>query len=388
MISPFLGIGGLERMILMLGRALKRSARAWPTVLAYDQTFSSQAESLASHFQADNIAVEVFKKPRRFSLMVVRRITKNVKRNNINILHSHHLGGLIYAFLANWASGNRLKLIHTQHSFIHLAQKQRYTFYEKIFTRFVDRLTVVSEATRQTYVELGCPRERIELVPNGVEFLEGPLRDRAEKLVIRKTLLGSLDPAVTEVLKRHEDDFWIMYLARLHPDKGQPGALQVWRELAPEVRQRSALLFVGPEALPDEAQKLREQFAGLPDTERLHITGQTFDPLAWLQAGDIYLSSSASEGMPLSALEAAGSGLPSVLSQIPGHIFLEPCAALYPLEDPKIGAQMIGATIARLEENSSRYYQELWQNSRWIATEHSPANMAERYAEIYRAVLS
>lgn len=39
----------------------------------------------------------------------------------------------------------------------------------------------------------------------------------------------------------------------------------------------------------------------------------------WLQASDLFVSASASEGMPLAVLEALSCGLPALLSDIPPH---------------------------------------------------------------------
>lgn len=63
----------------------------------------------------------------------------------------------------------------------------------------------------------------------------------------------------------------------------------------------------------------------------LEVAGVVFhgfvdDVVPWLQASDLFVSASASEGMPLAVLEAISCGLPALLSDIPPH--KEICKAL------------------------------------------------------------
>lgn len=59
---------------------------------------------------------------------------------------------------------------------------------------------------------------------------------------------------------------------------------------------------------------------GLP---RVHFHGFVADVVPWLQACDLFVSASASEGMPLAVLEAISCGLPALLSDIPPHREIE-----------------------------------------------------------------
>ncbi len=55
---------------------------------------------------------------------------------------------------------------------------------------------------------------------------------------------------------------------------------------------------------------------GLP---RVYFHGFVDEVVPWLQACDLFVSASASEGMPLAVLEAISCGLPALLSDIPPH---------------------------------------------------------------------
>jgi glycosyltransferase involved in cell wall biosynthesis len=167
-VTLFLDIGGLERMVLLLSRGQRASG--WqPHVFVYGKGTGA----LAPQFEAAGIPLRFAPKGRRFSLRLPFRILLHARRNGISLLHSHDLGALIYSSIASFLSLGRLRVVHTQHSFLHLHElKPR--VYERIFPWFAGRLVCVSEDIRRTYLDLGQPYERLRLVPNGVDFQRAP----------------------------------------------------------------------------------------------------------------------------------------------------------------------------------------------------------------------
>src|SRR5690606_29236821 len=134
------------------------------------------------------------KKPPRFSLMALYRLVKFILQNDIQIVHSQDLGGLMYASLAKVVTLGRFRLVHTQHSFVHLKKESRYALYEKLFMRLVDDLTVVSSDTAATYVSLGYPEKKIHLIENGVTFPDLPTLSSSSVLRVREALVKTLAP--------------------------------------------------------------------------------------------------------------------------------------------------------------------------------------------------
>jgi len=388
MLTQYLGIGGLERMILSLCRKLASVQSCEPFVFAYDQDEASNYVNLISDFKKGNIPVESYKKPAGFSIRVITKLRRLVKLNKIDIVHSHNLGSLIYASFVKLFSSGRVKLVHTQHSFIHLGDRKRYRVYEKLFTRFVDELTVVSCDTKQTYIELGFPGEKIHVISNGIEFPSEPIINRSQKVAARQELLKALNndgPAGAG--PPNVEDIWILYMARLHPQKGQVGALHVWRSLDPSLRQRASLIFVGPEAEPGQVANIQVESAKSADGDRVFIMGSTNEPIRWAQCADVYLSCSEFEGMPLGPLEAVGCGVPCVLSDIPGHKFLAAFAELFDREQPDLAARLIEGAISRSERDGAREMARLWDQAGPLIEQFSQDEMGKRYAEVYKLAL-
>lgn len=387
MLTPHLVIGGLERMILSLCRAVKDSARWTPLVFAYDQRVTANHRDLTGEFAASQIDVEVYRKPAGVSWRVVRRLLCNIKRNKVNVVHTHNLGSLIYASLAKLMAPRRFKIVHTQHSFVHLKEKRRYALYERFFTRFADIVTVVSEDTKRTYLKLGLPEAKIEVIENGVYFQEHPVFDRRERIAARpRALVECWDDRVSARAEQSIADYWVLFMARLHPEKGQRRALEIWERLDARVRRQVSLFFVGPEAEAGEFDRLAALIRSAPDSEKIYLMGPAAQPELWLSSSDIFLSCSEFEGMPLGPIEAVGAGLPVLLSQIPGHAFLASFTEQYELDAPAQGARALELIVQRVEQEGAALYQELWNRSRPLTSRCSLEEMARKYVKVYDAL--
>lgn len=380
-ITQSLDIGGLERMVFHLCRHLQEENHWVVSVLAYDQ--NPGPHNLIPRFAAEGIVVESFKKRKGFSPTVVMRVLKSMWVNDVRLLHSHDLGGLIYAALAKLCCFGQVSIVHTQHSFIHLQRKARYKAYERLLTVFVDKLSVVSDDTRDVYLDMGFNRDKIYVIPNGVDFGAQEMHAHEHRVNARRSLLEDLAAAIPNELRQHDADYWILYLARFFPGKGQEHALELWNRLEPGLRSRSVLCFVGPESQAGEYDAFRPLMQSAKDAERVFMLGPTDDPQRWLHACDLYLSCSEFEGMPLGPLEAAGMGLPILLTDIPGHTFLEDHALLYPIGDYAEGARCLGQILRRLAEDDERYFQERWYASRLLREQFSIAKMARKYSALY-----
>ena len=384
--SQHLEIGGLERMVLTLAEGLGRDPRWKVHVFSHDSsgTAANPGEhTLIARFLEAGIPVEAFRKPPGFSPRALYRLIRNIYRNRIDVLHTHDLGPLIYGVLASVLTLGRVRIVHTQHSFVHLKSARKYGWYERVFTAFADRLTVVNDDLVGSYEQLGVARRRIQVVYNGVGFQAGPPADRAEKVALRTALLSSISAAEQSALAPHSSDHWILYLARFHPVKGQRTAIELWEELRPEIRKTSVLLLQGPDADPRERSEVERVRASASDRERIILLGATGRPREWLAAADLFLSCSQVEGMPLGPLEAIGSGLPSVLSGIPGHAFLAEVSRQYPPGRPAEGARALEALLSEPGFGTRAYYFELWRRSAEIRARYSLEAMVASYARIY-----
>ena len=84
----------------------------------------------------------------------------------------------------------------------------------------------------------------------------------------------------------------------------------------------------------------------------VYFHGFVADVVPWLQACDLFVSASASEGMPLAVLEAISCGLPVLLSDIPSHreiakiVAKEECARLFDAFNARACTEGIALTLS------------------------------------------
>jgi glycosyltransferase involved in cell wall biosynthesis len=151
----------------------------------------------------------------------------------------------------------------------------------------------------------------------------------------------------------------------------------------PIVRKSCVLIFVGPETDSGELNRLNEIKLRSPDQERIIFAGPSQNPEDWIRASDLFLSCSEFEGMPLSPIEAIGSGIPAVLSQIAGHEFLFPYSEHYSLVHPEHGAKCIEGIINQIKSNYLNYRLSLWERTQTIRTQFTLSAMSKQYEKLY-----
>ncbi len=378
-IVQFLSVGGLERMVYSLSRVLNQDERFRMMVALYDRLDDTSTTSLIPQFKDAGIPVIQWEKRSGFCLRTVTRLVQIIFSEKRRILHAHDLGPLIYGSLAKYLSFGRVQLVVTLHTLLHIETHARYRIYFKYFLRFADRIIVVSPAVKTGLLALGIDARRIFIVPNGVSFTRPP-ETLEEKKALRRSLLPNAEQAL-------QDARWMLCLARLDAGKGQDVALDVWRSLPDEMRSQMALIFVGPWSNKNYVQTLKEACRGVPDADRIVMAGPTSCPEAWIQASDLFFSGSRHEGMPLAPLEALGSGLPTVLSNIPGHNFLKPWGHYFALTRPHEGAAQIMEIVATMQKNdASAYFQRQWEAAAPLREKWSETAMAVSYMDVFQSL--
>jgi glycosyltransferase involved in cell wall biosynthesis len=87
--------------------------------------------------------------------------------------------------------------------------------------------------------------------------------------------------------------------------------------------------------------------------------------------------------MPLGPLEAVVSALPTILSDIPGHQFLDEYAALFPLTALNDGAKALEDTITQIAADGSSLFERSEERTVALRDRYSLEEMTRRYEAIY-----
>lgn len=328
-LTQYLNIGGLERTIYNLCQGLRKQGEWEPAVLAYDMIPGVATMDAAF----GDIKIYRRNKKEGFSLKLPLQIAKLCRQEGIDQLNAHDLGALIYGVLAKFLSFGRIRVIYTNHSFVHLNTNTKNKTYEKFFSFFADSITTVSDQLQNIFAEIGIPKQKVTVIENGVPFPE-KLNSAQDKIALKARLLPG-----------KENFYWIMYLARLHPGKGQIESLQIWNNLPEDIRQKTLLVFVGGETEVGYTKVIEAARLKTKNPENIIIAGSTLEPEPWLQATDLLLSASLQEGLPLAPLEGLALEIPVVLSDIPGHGMFKGFAQMFPVNDFSRGAEVITGII-------------------------------------------
>ena len=234
----------------------------------------------------------------------VLQLTSHLRRGEFNLVHAHGTKAALVVRPAAMLAGTEAVFytIHNSIFFEGLAlwKKQAMAVAEKIMARNTDRIITVSDNLRRELLErVGIRPDLVITIPNGIEIC-GEVQTEHSLQLRRHFNLPPLGRLVGTV-------------ARLAPQKGVSCFLRAAAILCPDTSTSFVVAGDGPlrETLASEAQTL-----GL--AERVFFLGHREDIPLLLQALDIFVLPSLTEGTPLSLLEAMAAGLPVIATEVGG----------------------------------------------------------------------
>jgi glycosyltransferase involved in cell wall biosynthesis len=159
--------------------------------------------------------------------------------------------------------------------------------------RFADRIVCNSASTARAVVAVGYPRQRIRVIPNGID-------------------LDKFSPPAHRVV--HEPA-QLVCVASFRPEKGVERLVRLLAPLLGTGRAVLTLIGDGP-----ERTKVETAIADLGLKETVHLLGPQEDVVPVLRRSDLYVSAAHVEGFGIAVAEAAGTGLPAVCAAAPGGL--------------------------------------------------------------------
>ncbi|MFA5436950.1 MAG: glycosyltransferase family 4 protein [Candidatus Omnitrophota bacterium] len=227
-------------------------------------------------------------------LLSLIELTKVVKANHIDILHSHSRTTQVLGCLLQRLTG--VKHIFTCHGFF----KRRFS--RRVFPCWPDKIIAISDQVREHLIndfKLRAPR--IDLVYNGIDtdkFSPPSFEDRQKA----KLKIGlRLSPVVG-------------ILARLSDVKGHRYLIEAMKDVLP-VYPRAQLLIAGEGKMEKELKKLTEDFGIKANV--IFVTN-TLNAREVLSAIDFFVMPSLNEGLGMALMEAMSMGLAVIGSSVGG----------------------------------------------------------------------
>lgn len=296
---------------------------------------------------------------------------------HFDVVHTHSSKtGVLGRFAARLA--NVPCIVHTVHGFAFPAAKtrlQRRVFHimEWLGARCSHKVICLHEEdARICRDELGLPPEKIIILPNGVDIEKfQPPRETVNQAELR------------DILGLPESRKIILMVGRLWEQKNPKCLIDAYRRLWDKGDPGADLVLVGDgELLPVLAETVRQ--VGLD--KHVHFLGWRTDTPALMQASDIFVLPSRWEGMPLAILEAMSSGLPIVVTDIPGNRHLVEDnihGLLFPNEDD----EALCESLHRLLEAPELCLHLGRLGREKVVTEHNIHHRVEAVSAAYHAIL-
>lgn len=288
--------GGANARVLALMKGIPQDRIGLTTI--YGSIIADELEKLG--YSVHRLASS------KFDPRIPFRMAQVIREFNYEVLDTQNPQSKLWGSLA--ALLRKVRLVSTLNSWYmneHPKYSLRWFVYSamEFVTNFsLSRYIVVSREIQNAMVDMGIPQEKIDLIYNAVNLdvasIKGNRGDLTERYGIPKDAVVCLAAGRLAWAKAHDDLIYAVAKAR----KGN---------------ENLYCLIAGEGELQE---KLLEQISRLQLGKFVLLLGhlEHQELLSHLQASDIYVMPSRSEGTPVALLEAAALGKPIVASNIGG----------------------------------------------------------------------
>jgi glycosyltransferase involved in cell wall biosynthesis len=281
-----------------------------------------------------------------------------------DLVHSHLLDSNFYSSLVCWYKA--VPHVCTEHGDVSL----RKTIVKRVKYAVISKLSkcviCVSNAVRVNAMELIPARRKLVVIYNGIRFME-------QMASSFRTELGIPDNAVL-----------IGNVGNLYPIKGQKFLLSAFAEIC-EFFPLAILVFVGRGG-EEEALRNLEGILNIPPG-RVMFAGFRNDIENVMNAFDLYVQPSLSEGHPLAVLEAMSLGLPVIATAVGGVPEIIKSDEFGTLVNPG-RVDELRASIEDFLNNPRGCKKMAAAGQSFVREEFSVEQMVERYLNCYDNALS
>lgn len=348
-VIPAFRLAGAEVMCENLCIALKNAGESVIAVSLY-----SEKTAITDRLEKAGVHIEYLNKKPRFDASIIFKLVKLFKREKPDVVHTHIYAskyGLIAAVLAGIE-----KKVHTVHN---VAQKEQGNLGKKVNSFMYKYFNVVpvalSQEVRKSISDVyRLQEDSVPTVFNGID----------------------LSKCITKTNYKVNKIFTILHIGRFMKVKNHETLI---RAFATFVKKHpcSKLQLLGEGEMFDEMQNLAKT---LDVADKVEFLGLQSNVYPFLHKADIFCLPSEYEGVPMTLIEAMGTGLPIIASKVGGIPDM-----LTNNED----ALLIKPTSDELNEAMERLYQsdtlreEFGKKVKKKAIVFSSEEMAKRYERIY-----
>lgn len=231
------------------------------------------------------------------------RVTRAIRRESIDVIHTHLHGGALYGGMAAlWAGLPVVSTFHGQWDI--KASEPRAWLKWALIRQSARRFVFVSDPLRAHFVAAGVVRDvETAVIPNGIDLAAHPQRR---------------DDSLRRELGVGPDEVLVGAVGNIRPAKSYDVFLEVAARLVRgESGDRYRFVIVGDQN-DDSYAALQPEVTRLGLGDRVFFTGYRSDVARVLGNLDVYLLTSSTEGFSLSLVQAMACGVPVVATRCGG----------------------------------------------------------------------
>jgi glycosyltransferase involved in cell wall biosynthesis len=239
-----------------------------------------------------------------FNWRYLAGLCRLIRREGVDLIQSHLLGASVYCSLAGLLT--RTPVVATFHGSVDIGERERLMGLKfAAINAGADCIVAVSGGLRDDIMARTPLRaSKTRIIYNGIPSA---------------AFLRSRSHSLREKFGWSDDEFIIGSLGNIRPAKGYDILLRAAALL--QGRDRPYRFLIAGQ--PDREGKLYEELLGLRKElkleDRVQFLGFLDDPADFLANLDLFLSSSISEGLPLSAIQAMAARLPLLATRCGGY---------------------------------------------------------------------
>ena len=287
-VVPYFCFGGAETMCENLTYALTKLGHQVSVVSLY-----GEHTPISARMEEAGIRILYLDKKFGMDLSMVPKLCKIIKAEKPDVVHTH-LDVIKYTVPAARMAGVR-RCVHTIHN---VADKEAEGRLQKIVNGFFFRHgwsvpVALSPLVQQTIVDFyGLSREKVPVIYNGVDL---------------SRCMPKESYAAGETIK-------LIHVGRFNEQKNHRRLLEAFSLFRKEYPGAELQLLGDGELLEDTKQYAK----ALSLKENVTFLGSQGNVHPYLHAGDLFVLPSDYEGMPMTIIEAMGTGLPIVATNVGG----------------------------------------------------------------------
>ena len=348
-VIPYFCFGGAETMCENLTYALKEMGHEVNVVSLY-----AERTPISQRMEQAGVAIHYLDKKPGLDLSMIPKLTRLIRQLRPDVVHSH-LNVIKYTAPAVKLAG----VAHYVHTVHNVAWEEAENVVERITSRFFFRrgwaVPVALSPEVQTSITsfYGLSREQVPVIFNGIDLSRCLPKEDYET-----------------------QNLTLIHIGRFNEQKNHKGLLEAFQlvlQTFPECR----LKLLGDGELRTE---MEERAARLGIAEKVDFLGSQPYVYPYLRDADVFLLPSLFEGMPMTIIEAMGTGLPVVASGVGGvpDMLTPGKSGILTGAQPEEVAQAV-LTLAK----DPALRRTMGQSARKESRRFSAQEMARQYCAIY-----